>query len=102
MDELSKSSDYWNPELMSQSLLGIWFASAHQPWMNLNFIILELCARPEWQEALRDEVLSHDSADYKSLEQLSLLDSFIKETMRLNPLDTSNFLRTFAPHRKRR
>lgn len=95
MEELTRTSDYWNPELLSQSLLGIWFAAAHQPWMNLNFIILELCARQEWQVALREELMKHDSLDYKTLEQLPLLDSFIKETMRLNPLDKCKFVRLF-------
>jgi cytochrome P450 len=88
MTELTEGSEYWNPELLAQSLLGIWFAAAHQPWMNLNFIILELCARKDWQVALREELEEHDSLDYKLLEQLPLLDGFIKETVRLNPLDT--------------
>ncbi|KAK2615929.1 hypothetical protein N8I77_002650 [Diaporthe amygdali] len=88
MTELADDSDYWNPELLSQSLLGIWFAASHQPWMNLHFIILELCARKEWQVSLRQELEQHLPLDYETLEQLPLLDSFIKETVRLNPLDT--------------
>lgn len=88
MTELTESSDYWNPELLSQSLLGIWFAASHQPWMSSHFIILELCARKEWQDTLRQELQQHYPLDYKSLEQLPLLDGFIKETIRLNPLDT--------------
>ncbi|KAK9423445.1 putative Cytochrome P450 [Seiridium unicorne] len=93
MTELTKSSDYWNPELLAQSLLGIWFAAAHQPWMNLHFVILELCLRTEWQTSLRQELEQHLPLDYKSLEQLPLLDSFIKETVRLNPLDTRMYTR---------
>lgn len=88
MTELTESSDYWNPELLSQSLLGIWFAAAHQPWMNLHFIMIEICTRPQWQEALRQEIQQHSPLDYKTLEGLPLLDSFIKETVRLKPLDT--------------
>lgn len=88
MTELTDASDYWNPELLSQSLLGIWFAASHQPWMNLHFVILELCARPEWQDDLRQEISQHAPLNYRSLEQLPLLDSFVKETVRLNPLDT--------------
>ncbi|KAK5997455.1 Cytochrome P450 monooxygenase penP-like protein [Cladobotryum mycophilum] len=88
MTELTETSDYWNAELLSQSLLGIWFAAAHQPWMNLHFIVLELCARLEWQATLRQEIHQHAPLDYKCLEQLPLLDSFIKETVRLKPLDT--------------
>lgn len=88
MARFSESSDYWDPELLSQSLLGIWFAASHQPWMNLDFIMLELCTRPEWQTRLREELQQNGPLDYNTLEHLPLLDSFIKETVRLNPLDT--------------
>ncbi|OAQ76401.1 cytochrome P450 [Purpureocillium lilacinum] len=99
MTELTESSDYWNPELLSQSLLGIWFAAAHQPWMNLHFIMIELCTRPQWQEALRQEIQQHSTLDYKTLEGLPLLDSFIKETVRLKPLDTLAIRRkALGPH----
>lgn len=56
--------------------------------MNPHFTILELCARKEWQTLLRQELEQHLSLDYETLEHLPLLDSFIKETVRLNPLDT--------------
>lgn len=88
MAELTDASDYWNPELLSQSLLGIWFAASHQPWMNLHFILLELCIRREWQSTLRQELEQNAPMKYQQLERLPLLDSFIKETVRLNPLDT--------------
>jgi hypothetical protein len=89
---LTDGSDYWCPELLSQSLLGIWFAASHQPWMNLHFIILEICARKEWQALLQQEIEKQLPLTYEKLEQLPLLDSFIKETVRLHPLDTrANF-----------
>ncbi|KAH8889144.1 cytochrome P450 [Thozetella sp. PMI_491] len=88
MAELTNDSDYWNPELLSQSLLGIWFAAAHQPWMNLNFILIELCKRKEWQATLRQELQQNAPLDFKRLEQLPLLDGFMKETARIAPLDT--------------
>ncbi|KAK8010137.1 cytochrome P450 [Apiospora arundinis] len=86
--ELTEGSDYWDAELLSQSLLGIWFAASHQPWMNLHFVLLELCARQDWQTTLRQELQQNQPLDYKVLEGLPLLDAFIKETVRLNPLDT--------------
>ncbi|OTB13472.1 hypothetical protein K445DRAFT_304233 [Daldinia sp. EC12] len=88
MTALADTSDYWNSELLSQSLLGIWFAASHQPWMNLHFVLLELSTRKEWQSALRQEIAQHGPLDYKGLEELPLLDGFIKETVRCNPLDT--------------
>lgn len=88
MTAMTETSDYWNPELLSQSLLGIWLAASHQPWMNLHFIILELCVREKWHVLLRQELEQHAQLDYGTLEKLPLLDSFIKETVRLHPLDT--------------
>ena len=83
----SKISDYWTTNLLIQAILGIWFAASHQPWMNLHFIILELCNRPEWIERLREEL--KDNMDFETITHLRLLDSFIKECVRLNPLDRS-------------
>jgi cytochrome P450 len=88
MKALTVGNEYWTPDIMAQSLLGIWFAASHQPWMNLHFVLLELCTRPDYQTSLRNEILQAGELSYDRLEQLPLLDSFIKETMRLNPLDT--------------
>ncbi|KAI0095586.1 cytochrome P450 [Daldinia grandis] len=39
---LTSGSGYWNPDLISQSLLGIWFAASYQPWMNLHFVNIRI------------------------------------------------------------
>jgi cytochrome P450 len=86
---LTEESNYWEgPEHIAQALLGVWFAAAHQPWMNLDFIMLQLCRRPEIQEALREEIGTLEGLTYENLMSFPLLDSFIKETVRLHPLDT--------------
>lgn len=82
-----QNSQYWTPDVLSQSMLGIWFAASHQPWMNLDFVLLELAQRPEWQAQLREKIGDHARLDYQTLDQLPCLDSFIKETVRMNPLD---------------
>ena len=56
---------------------------------NLHFIVLELCARPEYVQLLRQEIRSQEELDYESISSLPILDSFIKESVRLNPLDLS-------------
>lgn len=56
--------------------------------MNLDFIMLQLCQRPDIQESLRQELDNLESLTYDRLMELPLLDSFIKETVRLHPLDT--------------
>ncbi|KAI9690295.1 MAG: hypothetical protein M1822_009256 [Bathelium mastoideum] len=90
MFQASKESRYWSASLLIQATLGIWFAASHQPWINLHFVFLELCARPEYIEVLRAEVANASlsgKTDYDRLMQLPILDSFIKESVRLNPLD---------------
>ena len=96
MADTIRGHDYWNNDLLAQAILGIWFAASHQPWMNLDFTILELCARPDAVADLRSEILStitdagdETALDYQAVEhRMPLLDSFIKETIRVNPLDT--------------
>ncbi|KAF2652995.1 cytochrome P450 [Lophiostoma macrostomum CBS 122681] len=86
---LTSESEYWHgPAHLAQTLLGVWFAAAHQPWMNLHFIMLQLCRRPDLQAALREEIDTLDGLTYDRLMELPLLDSLIKETVRLHPLDT--------------
>lgn len=89
MIELTEEKrDYWTPEAVSQAVLGIWFAAAHQPWMNIDFILLELCSRQEYIHILREEISDISELDYHALDSLPVLDSFVKETFRHKPFDT--------------
>ena len=56
---------------------------------NLHFAFLELCARPADAELLFGEIQAAGPLDYNKIIQLPLLDSFIKESIRSNPLDKS-------------
>ncbi|KAL8719998.1 MAG: hypothetical protein Q9225_003068 [Loekoesia sp. 1 TL-2023] len=85
--------EYWTPDRLIQAVVGIWFAASHQPWINLHFVILELCRRPEYKDLLRQEIDSQDSMDYQAVSNLPILDSFIKESVRLNPLDLMSIRR---------
>ena len=51
--------------------------------------MLELCERPEYIELVREELSARATLDYPTLTKLPILDSFIKEAVRLNPLDRS-------------
>lgn len=64
---------------------------------NLHFVFLELCARPEFVDLIRDEIESKTTLDFESITQLPILDSFIKEAVRVNPLDKSEQHRRMAP-----
>ncbi|RAK89103.1 cytochrome P450 [Aspergillus costaricaensis CBS 115574] len=87
VDLSTADRSYWTPERLSQSLLGLWLAASHQPWVNLHAILVELCLRPEWQDALRDEALQSQDDLATKINELPLLDSFIRETARVNSLD---------------
>jgi Cytochrome P450 len=101
MTELTSGRDYWTLDVLAQSLLGFWFAASHQPWVNLGFVVLGLCSRPECVELLQNEIGDSSSLDYGKFAKLPLLDSFIKETVRLNPLDTHMLLENaFFPSTK--
>lgn len=68
------------------SLIGVLLI---QDTQNLHFIILELCRRPEYKDWLRQEIDAHGKMKYQDISDLPMLDSFIKESVRLNPLDMS-------------
>ena len=108
MLEASADSKYWTHSLVIQAILGIWFAASHQPWIvghidshgnvllltfcqNLHFVFLELCARPEYVEMINQEIRAAGKLDYEKIDRLPVLDSFVKESVRLNPLDKSRF-----------
>ena len=57
---------------------------------NLHFVLLELCLQPEYIELIRREIQEIPGPqDADSISRLPLLDSFIKESVRINPLDKS-------------
>ena len=66
------------------------------PNQNLHFIVLELCLRPELVELLRQEIERQEKLDYATISTLPILDSFIKESVRLNPLDLSKWVSASA------
>jgi len=88
MTELNPDPEYWTPPMLAQAILGIWFAAAHQPWMNLDFIMLQLCSRPDYVEELRSEIDDMKPSCYDDIVKLPLLDSFVKEVVRTTPLDS--------------
>ncbi|KAL4919864.1 cytochrome P450 [Aspergillus aurantiobrunneus] len=87
IDASEPRRSYWTPSTLSQAVLGLWLAASHQPWVNLHAILLELCARPTWQAALRKEALEHQAKLGSAPDPLPLLDSFMRETARVTSLD---------------
>lgn len=79
--------DIWSAHKLTQVLLGIWFAALHQPALSLTYALDDLCNHPEYVEPLRTELEACDTTG-DDLENLPLLDSFLKESARLHPSDS--------------
>ncbi|KAJ5929280.1 cytochrome P450 [Penicillium verhagenii] len=94
MEETKDNRSYWTPAAVCQAIMGLWLAASHQPWVNLYIFIYQLCAQPEWQDIVRDEFRANGSGlDFDSLENLPLLDSFMRESSRFHCLDKLNIRR---------
>ncbi|KAL9095447.1 MAG: hypothetical protein Q9165_002318 [Trypethelium subeluteriae] len=79
---------------MVQQTLALWFAGVHQPAMTIFYALVDLCTHPEYIERLRkeidDSVHSIGSVDVNSL---LLLDSFLKESARMNASESISLRR---------
>ncbi|KAL8993146.1 MAG: hypothetical protein Q9169_006567 [Polycauliona sp. 2 TL-2023] len=87
--EASTTKDQRAVKRMVQQVISVFFASAHQLPVLLMFSIFRLCQFPEHTKPLIDEVETMSklptSEHYKSL---PLLESFLRETARYDPLDS--------------
>lgn len=86
----------WTAEKIVQVLLGTWFAAVHQPALSLVYILRDLCDHPEYLEPLRMEVLtaSRDGGVSSNVvDNLPLLDAFVKESCRMHPSDSISIRR---------
>lgn len=77
----------WSAQKIAQVLLGVWFASVHQPAMSLFYALEDLCSNPEYIDQLRAEI-SNGISEGRDIDSLVLLDSFLRESARLNPSDS--------------
>ncbi|KAI1752381.1 cytochrome P450 [Xylaria castorea] len=77
----------WSAERVIYELMAIWFGST------IVYVIHDLCLHPEYIEPIRQEV----ETSYENFEQtgrgLPLLDSFIKESTRLTPVESMSVRR---------
>ena len=87
IDATSSQKEAWSPLRLVQAILGIWFASVHQPALSLVYALEHLCVYPEAAARLRDE-LENDLHPNSNIDKLPLLDSFLKESSRLHPSDS--------------
>ncbi|XDG09977.1 hypothetical protein ABKA04_009592 [Annulohypoxylon sp. FPYF3050] len=78
----------WGPRRVTYEVIAIWFGSVHALSATVTYVLFDLCAHPEYVDILREEVQSSAFDDFmKTTKGLPLLDSFIKESSRLNPIE---------------
>lgn len=72
--------------------MAIWFGSVHILSTTIVYVMHDLCLHPEYVEPMRRE-LEKSYGDFERTGQgLPLLDSFIKESARLTPVESSKRL----------
>ncbi|KAK0609184.1 Cytochrome P450 monooxygenase atmQ [Lasiodiplodia hormozganensis] len=81
-----------------RAYLGFVFAAIHSTTVVATNILFNLAAMPEFTAELREEIASvlarHDGVmTFQALQEMLKLDSFMKETFRLYPLQFANFQR---------
>ncbi|GBF67140.1 ent-kaurene oxidase P450 [Trichophyton mentagrophytes] len=78
-----------NPDMIAHIELLLTLASIHTSSMASSNVMYDLCAHPEYFEPLREEMLSARREDggwrKTTLTKLRKLDSFLKESQRMNP-----------------
>lgn len=92
-------------ETVADTILAGSFAAIHTTTMTLTNILYDLAAHPEYQEVLREEIARISAEEpsgqlrKKTMPKLRKLDSFIKESQRVNPLGSGkSHTSTFDSH----
>lgn len=83
----SSRSAKWSSTKIVQVLLGLWFASVHQPALSCCHALDDLCRFPDYQEELCKE-LEHVESQSLPCTASPLLGAFLKESCRLHPSDS--------------
>ncbi|PQE23111.1 cytochrome P450 protein [Rutstroemia sp. NJR-2017a WRK4] len=88
LPESSTTPGLRSVERIVQQVIALTFASAHQMPLVLSFAIRNLCLHPEYIEPLTQEVNDTLSQPPESrYKHMPLLESFMRESSRINPLD---------------
>ncbi|CAH0051924.1 unnamed protein product [Clonostachys solani] len=84
----------WSAKRVVHELMAIWFGSVHAVSTTVTFAIHDLCLYPEYVEPLRAELQAGYAEFEKTGKGLPLLDSFIKESARLTPVEAQSTRRS--------
>ncbi|CAP64816.1 uncharacterized protein PODANS_5_3660 [Podospora anserina S mat+] len=80
----------WTAERIVYELIALWFGSVHITSTTVCFTIHDLCLHPEYVEPLRKEI---EATGWETFEKsggkcFPLLDSFMKESARITPVES--------------
>ncbi|PQE04900.1 cytochrome P450 protein [Rutstroemia sp. NJR-2017a BBW] len=80
----------WNAERIVHELIALWFGSVHITSTTAFFVLQDLCLHPEYIPMIRQDIerVGWDSFDQSKGRDYPLLDSFMKESSRLNPVES--------------
>ncbi|KAH6665546.1 cytochrome P450 [Halenospora varia] len=87
---MTQGKPYWTPERIILLLESLWRAGGHSVPMTLAHIVNSLCQYPEYIQPIREEIDQQPEMNFNTLENLPLLNSFIKEVIRTKPLDSAS------------
>ncbi|KAI1330302.1 cytochrome P450 [Xylariaceae sp. FL0255] len=90
--ETSPQKDPWTTQRMIGEIMAVWFSTVHQLSIAAAFVVLDLCLHDEYVEPLRQEAHEYLVSNPGPLvttgsENLPLLDSFIRESIRFSSAD---------------
>ncbi|KAI7774340.1 ent-kaurene oxidase [Diaporthe eres] len=87
----SAKSKPWSAQRIVHELMALWFGSVHITFTTACFALHDLCLHPEYIKPLRNEITSTGWTAFEDSrgQGLPLLDSFIKESARTNPVEAS-------------
>ncbi|RYP38346.1 hypothetical protein DL767_002586 [Monosporascus sp. MG133] len=92
--ETSPRQKPWSPQRIVHELMAIWFGSVHALSTTIVFAVHDLCLHPEYIAPLRIELERDYSQFERTAQGLNLLDSFIKESARLTPVEAMSTRRS--------
>ncbi|KAI3317916.1 cytochrome P450 [Xylariaceae sp. AK1471] len=92
--ETSPRQQPWTPKRIVHELMAIWFGSVHAMATTITFAVHDLCLHPSYKEPLRQELVAHYKDFEASGKGLPFLDSFIKESARLTPVESMSTRRS--------
>ncbi|KAI5868246.1 cytochrome P450 [Durotheca rogersii] len=91
--ETAPKQNPWSAERVIYELMAIWFGSVHILTTTIVYVIHDLCLHPEYIEPLRYELDTSYQEFERTGQGLPLLDSFIKESARLTPVESMSVRR---------